>query len=180
MIARGEFHDREDAINEEAKKTTLRMIPYGISLLTADEEKGHLGAATVNRGTQSAFAPPLLAVGLKTDSGTYRIVKGTKTFALSMRGKEHQGMAFASFKPTRLEDDKPSRQSVRKGVCGAPIPDAAPAAVECAGTSSVEEGDRHIVVGEGIEAHRNTPIAGCPDTATLEMKELGDNVFYGG
>ena len=44
----------------------------------------------------------------------------------------------------------------------------------------VEQGDHHIVVGEVVEAHLNTPPAGRPDAAILEMKDLGDNVFYGG
>jgi len=39
---------------------------------------------------------------------------------------------------------------------------------------------RYIVVGEVIEAHLPKPITGRPDAAILEMKELGDNVFYGG
>ncbi len=167
-------------MNEEAKKTSLRMIPYGIYVLTADDGKGNVGAATVNWVTQTAFAPPLVVVGLKTDSGAYQIVKETKTFALNMLGKEHKGVAFTFFKPTRLEDGKLSGMSVWKGVSGAPILEAAPAAVECEVRSIVEEGDHHIVVGEVIEAHLQKPIAGRPDAAILEMKELGDNVFYGG
>jgi hypothetical protein len=31
-----------------------------------------------------------------------------------------------------------------------------------------------------IEAHLNKPLAGRPDAAILEMKYLGDNIFYGG
>ena len=56
----------------------------------------------------------------------------------------------------------------------------APGAVECKVTSIVEQGDHHIVVGEVIEAHLNKQLAGRPDANILEMKELGDNVFYGG
>ena len=44
----------------------------------------------------------------------------------------------------------------------------------------VEQGDHHIVVGEVVDAHVAKPITGRPDAAILEMKELGDNVFYGG
>jgi flavin reductase (DIM6/NTAB) family NADH-FMN oxidoreductase RutF len=47
-------------------------------------------------------------------------------------------------------------------------------------TAIVEQGDHHIVVGEVVEAHLNKPLSGRPDTAILEMKDLGDNVFYGG
>ena len=47
-------------------------------------------------------------------------------------------------------------------------------------TSGVEQGDHHIVVGEVVEAHLPRLVTGRPDAAILEMKDLGDNVFYGG
>ena len=167
-------------MNADAKKTVLRMIPYGIYVLTADDGKGNLTAATVNWVTQSAFAPPLVVVGVKTDSGAYSIVKNTKNFTLNMLGKAHKGLAFTFFKPAQLEGGKLSGQAIHKGGNGAPILDAALAAVECKVTSIVEQGDHHIVVAEVTEAHLPNPIEGRPDVAILEMKDLGDNVFYGG
>jgi flavin reductase (DIM6/NTAB) family NADH-FMN oxidoreductase RutF len=167
-------------MNQDAKKTALRMIPYGIYVLTADDGKGNVAAATVNWVTQTAFNPPLVVVGVKTDSGAYQIVKNTKAFALNMLGKEHKGLAFTFFKPAVFEGGKLSGQAVHKGANGAPILDAALAAVECKVTALVEQGDHHIVVGEVTEAHLAKPIDGRPDNAILEMKDLGDNVFYGG
>ena len=70
------------------------------------------------------------------------------------------------------------RHAGQQGV--APLLEAAPGAVECKVTSIVEQGDHHIVVGEVVEAHQPKPFAGRPDAAILEMKDLGDNVFYGG
>jgi flavin reductase (DIM6/NTAB) family NADH-FMN oxidoreductase RutF len=167
-------------MNADAKKAVLRMIPYGIYVLTADDGKGNVAAATVNWVTQTAFAPPLVVVGVKTDSGAYQVVKTAGTFALNMLGKEHKGLAFAFFKPASVADGKISGQAYRKGTTGAPLLEAAPGALECKVTSIVEQGDHHIVVGEVVEAHLPKPITGRPDAAILEMKELGDNVFYGG
>jgi flavin reductase (DIM6/NTAB) family NADH-FMN oxidoreductase RutF len=167
-------------MDADAKKTALRMIPYGIYVLTADDGKGNIAAATVNWVTQSAFAPPLVVVGVKTDSGAYKIVKEAKTFALNMLGKDQKGVAFTFFKPTQVSDGKLSGQAFTKGTTGAPLLADAPGAVECRVTSIVEQGDHHIVVGEVVEAHLNKPPAGRPDAAILEMKDLGDNVFYGG
>jgi flavin reductase (DIM6/NTAB) family NADH-FMN oxidoreductase RutF len=124
-------------MDQDAKKTALRMIPYGIYVLTADDGKGNVAAATVNWVTQTAFAPPLVVVGVKTDSGAYQIVKNTKAFALNMLGKDQKGAAFTFFKPTTLEGGKLSGQAIHKGTTGAPILDAAPAAVECRVTSIV-------------------------------------------
>ncbi len=167
-------------MNADAKKTVLRMIPYGIYVLTADDGNGNISASTVNWVTQSAFAPPLVVVGVKTDSGTYQSVKAAQTFALNMLGKEHKSLAFTFFRPADVSDGKLSGQPFRNGATGAPILVEAPGAVECRVTAIVEQGDHHIIVGEVVEAHLNRPPAGRPDAAILEMKDLGDNVFYGG
>ena len=167
-------------MNADAKKVVLRMIPYGIYVLTADDGKGNVAAATVNWVTQSAFAPPLVVVGVKTDSGTYQTVKAAQTFALNMLGKDQKALAFTFFRPADVTDGKISGQPFHKGSTGAPILSEAPGAVECRVNSIVEHGDHHIVIGEVVDAHLHKPPAGRPDAAILEMKDLGDNVFYGG
>src|SRR5271167_84628 len=156
------------------------MIPYGIYVLTADDGEGNAAAATVTWVTQTAFSPPLVVIGVKTDLAAYSLIKTTRNFALNMLGKDQKGLAYTFFKPTMLEGGKLSGQAIHKGANGAPILEAALAAVECKVTSVVEQGDHHIVVGEVVEAHVAKPITGRPDAAILEMKELGDNVFYGG
>ena len=167
-------------MNADAKKAVLRMIPYGIYVLAADDAKGNIAAATVNWVTQSAFAPPLVVVGVKADSGTYKTVKAAQAFALNMLGKEQKNLGFTFFKPAVLDGGKLSGQDFHNGHNGLPILNAAIGALECRVASIVEQGDHHIVVGEVVEAHLNKPLAGRPDAAILEMKNLGDNVFYGG
>jgi flavin reductase (DIM6/NTAB) family NADH-FMN oxidoreductase RutF len=88
--------EQEDLVNTDAKKVVLRMIPYGIYVLTAEAE-GNLAASTVNWVTQSAFAPPLVVVGVKADSGTYKSVKAAQAFALNMLGKEQKALAFTFY-----------------------------------------------------------------------------------
>jgi flavin reductase (DIM6/NTAB) family NADH-FMN oxidoreductase RutF len=167
-------------MDADAKKTALRMIPYGIYVLTADDGKGNIGAATVNWVTQASFAPPLVVVGVKADSGAHTVVKGVGRFALNILGKDHKGLAFTFFKPAKLEDGKLSGQAFHAGANGAPILDAAIAAVEVTVREIVELGDHHIVVGEVTEAYVYTPPTGRADAAILEMKDLGDTVYYGG
>jgi flavin reductase (DIM6/NTAB) family NADH-FMN oxidoreductase RutF len=41
-------------VNADSKKTVLRMIPYGIYILTADDAKGNIAAAAVNWVTQTS------------------------------------------------------------------------------------------------------------------------------
>jgi flavin reductase (DIM6/NTAB) family NADH-FMN oxidoreductase RutF len=168
-------------MDAEAKKTVLRMIPYGIYVMTAAAPDGRAAAATVNWVTQTAFQPPLIVVGVKADSFIAALVKETRGFALNMLGKGQQGLAFGFFKPARLEGDRIGGQPCRMGpAVGAPILIEAPAAVEAKVVQVIEHGDHHVVLAEVVEAHLMQPPAGRPDAAILEMKELGEKVFYGG
>jgi flavin reductase (DIM6/NTAB) family NADH-FMN oxidoreductase RutF len=167
-------------MDADAKKTALRMIPYGLYVLTTDDGQGTLSAATVNWVTQASFAPPLVAVGVKADSHGRHALKDGAFFALCMLGKDQKDVAYTFFKPTVVADGKLSGQAYHKGTTGVPILDGAIAAVECRVTSIVEAGDHHVVIAEAVEAHVMKAPAGRPDAAILEMKDLGDNVFYGG
>ena len=164
----------------ETRKMVLRMIPYGLYVLTAKGADGAIAAATVNWVTQTAFAPPLVVVGVKTDSGAYNVAKAAGHFALNMLGKGQQGQAFGFFKPAERDGNTISGEPFRSGSTGAPILENAPASVECKIVEIVEQGDHHIFVGEVVDANVAQPPEGRPDAAILEMKELGDNVFYGG
>ena len=62
-------------MDADAKKTALRMIPYGIYVLTAEAGDGETAAATVNWVTQTSFDPPLVVIGVKADSGPTRFSK---------------------------------------------------------------------------------------------------------
>jgi flavin reductase (DIM6/NTAB) family NADH-FMN oxidoreductase RutF len=167
-------------MNDDARKTALRMIRYGIHVLTADNAKGNVGAATVNRVTQGPFAPPLVVIGVKGDSGAHTVVTGTGEFALKMLGKDRKAAAFTFFKPAKVDGGKLSGMDFHAGHNGAPILNDAIAAVECSVKEIVAMGDHDIVVGEAIEACVMEPPAGRADAAILEMKDLGDNVYYGG
>jgi flavin reductase (DIM6/NTAB) family NADH-FMN oxidoreductase RutF len=57
-----------DEKTEAAKKTTLRMIPYGLYVLGV-KHRDEINAGAINWVTQTSFAPPLIAMGVKEDSG---------------------------------------------------------------------------------------------------------------
>ena len=166
-------------MDADAKKTALRMIPYGIYVLTVKGSDG-IAAATVNWVTQTSFDPPLVVVGVKTDSGAYQMLKGAGHFALNMLGKGQQGQAFTFFKPAEQDGDTISGEPFHAGTTGAPILDNAIASVEFKLAEIVERGDHHIVVGEAVDANVTKAPDGRADDAILHMRELGDNVFYGG
>ena len=166
-------------MDQNLKKTALRMIPYGLYVLTADSNTG-AAAATVNWVTQASFTPPLVAVGVKADSGAHAVIKEANAFALNVLGKGQQAMAYTFFKPAERQGSTISGEPYRPGTTGAPILDNAPAYVECRLVATVEKGDHSIFVGEVVEAGVAKSPEGRPDDATLWLRELGDKVFYGG
>src|SRR5438309_3573914 len=165
-------------MDPNAKKTTLRMIPYGMFVLTAAHPDGRVAAAAVNWVTQASFEPPLIAIGVKADSGAHALIKDTKKFALNVLGKGQQGVAFTFFKPAEKKGDTISGEPVRAGSTGSPILTNCPAYGECTLESTVEMGDHSIFVGKVVDAGVGKPPEGRADDATRWLKEVGDQVFY--
>ncbi|HZR81124.1 MAG TPA: flavin reductase family protein [Candidatus Binatia bacterium] len=163
-----------------AKKTALRMIPYGLYVLTSESGDDGVTASTVNWVTQASFEPPLVVIGVKKDSSAYKIVSETRFFALNVLGKGQQALAFNFFKPATRDGDTIGGQPVRRGQTGAPILVDAVAAIECQVVDLLAGGDHAIVVGEVVNAEVARAIDGRPDDATLTLKDLGEKTFYGG
>jgi flavin reductase (DIM6/NTAB) family NADH-FMN oxidoreductase RutF len=157
------------------------MIPYGLYVLTAKGKGDEVAAATVNWVTQASFTPPLVVVvGVKTDSHAHALIKESRAFALNVLGKGQQPMAFTFFKPATREGQTISGEPFRSGTTGAPILEKTPGFIECRLVDTVERGDHSVFVGEVVEAGQTAAPEGRADDATLWLKELGANVFYGG
>ena len=118
-------------MDANTKKTALRMIPYGLYVLTAKGKDDTVAAATVNWVTQVSFAPPLVAVGVKADSHAHALIKESRAFALNVLGKGQQAMAFTFFKPAVRDGQTVSGEPFRWGSTGAPVLERTPAFVEC-------------------------------------------------
>jgi flavin reductase (DIM6/NTAB) family NADH-FMN oxidoreductase RutF len=158
-------------MDEQAKKTALRMIPYGLFALGVGEGQ-EATVSTVNWVTQASFAPPLVVVGVKQDTGTFDLLKKTQKFAISVFETGQKDHAFAFFKHVEPADGKFGDIAYETHTTGAPILVDAPAWWECNVTDIVERGDHAIVVGEVIEAGVRR------ETDPLTLKECGVN--YGG
>jgi flavin reductase (DIM6/NTAB) family NADH-FMN oxidoreductase RutF len=167
-------------MDANAKKTALRMIPYGLYVLTAQAKDGRVAAATVNWVTQTAFEPPLVVVGVKADSHAHAVVKECNAFVLNILGKDQKDIAFTFFKPLEREGNTIGGQPFRSGSLGAPIFENVPAFVECALVETVERADHSIFVGEVKDAGVLQQSSGRPDDLTLTLRDLGDKIFYGG
>ena len=167
-------------MNADAKKTVLRMIPYGIYVLTADDGKGNIAAATVNWVTQTAFAPPLVVVGVKTDSGAYKILKTAQRSRSTCSARTKRAWPSPSSSRPTVADGKLSGQPYHKGTNGAPMLDGRARRGRMQGHSHRRAGRPSHRRRRSRRSASAKAAAGRPDAAILEMKDLGDNVFYGG
>ena len=164
----------------QIKKTALRMIPYGLYVLTSEASDGTVAASTVNWVTQASFEPPLVVVGVKADSGAHAVIKESGSFALNVLGKAQQSLAFAFFKPVEREGNTIAGEAFSNGKSGAPILSSAAAFLDCSLTDTVERGDHSIFVGEVVDIGVHEAISGRPDDVTLALRDLGEKIFYGG
>ncbi len=158
-------------MDEEAKKKSLRMIPYGLYILTA-KHGDDVAAATVNWVTQSSFKPPLVAVAIKCDTHPYTAVKGAGHFAINVLGEGQKEIAQAFFMTVRPEGRTLGPVTFRLGATGAPILNETPAYWECRVVNILEQGDHHLFLGEVVEAGINA------DGRSLLLRDTGWN--YGG
>jgi flavin reductase (DIM6/NTAB) family NADH-FMN oxidoreductase RutF len=165
------IYAKEHAMDEQAKKKALRMIPYGLFLLTAKNGED-VSCATVNWLTQTSFKPPLVAVAIKKDSHPYETVKAAGHFAINVLGASQKDVAVEFFGTVKPEGNKLGSVTFRPGATGAPIIDQTPAYWECKVVQVIEQGDHHIFLGEVVEAGINH------DENPLLLKDTGFN--YGG
>ena len=168
-------------MDADAKKTALRMIPYGLYVLTAAGKGGQMSAATVNWVTQVSFAPPLVAVGVKADSHSHALIEESGEFILNIIAKGDNAMAYAFFKPVSVEGSNIGGEPFTPGiVVKAPVLEKAPAHIECRVFQAVKKGDHTAYVAEVVEARVKRPPAGRADEAICWLKDLGEKVYYGG
>ena len=152
-------------MDADAKKTALRMIPYGLYVLTAEKD-GEIAAATVNWVTQTAFDPPLVVVGVKADASAHDVIKKAGSFALNILGKGQQGPAFAFFKPVEKDGNTINGEAYSTGSTGAPVLESVPAYVEC----SLEQNRRER---RPFHFYWKSGECGCPE-ATRRTRGPGD------
>ncbi|GIW13570.1 MAG: flavin reductase [Tepidiforma sp.] len=156
---------------QAAKKTLLRMIPYGLYVLGVRDGE-EVSAAAINWVTQVSFTPPLVAMGVKKDSGAYALLQRSGQFALSFLESGQGDIAYAFFKPTVAEGSKINGQETETANNGAPVLAAAPGYIEGRVVGEVALGDHSCVVGEVTNAVLRR------EAKVLTLDELG--VKYGG
>ena len=160
-------------MDPQEKKTALRSITYGLYVMTSTDGD-EIAAGGVNWLTQVSFVPPLVAAGVKADSGLAALIGRSGSFAVNVLADDQLEVAKAFFRSTSVEGDLMNGHRFERGVAtGAPILDDIPYWFEARVTDTVARGDHTVyvaeVVGAGVRDASRPP---------LNLRTTGMN--YGG
>jgi flavin reductase (DIM6/NTAB) family NADH-FMN oxidoreductase RutF len=158
-------------MDEAAKKTALRMIPYGLFVMTAKDDKTMTGAA-VNWVTQASFQPPLVVLGAKSDAPSTGMIESSGLFCINVLETGQVPLASAFFKHVEPEGNKFGDIEFSLSPNGLPVLKDALSYFECRVRDKVAIGDHTIFVGEVVEA------GVLKEGKPLTLSETG--FFYGG
>jgi flavin reductase (DIM6/NTAB) family NADH-FMN oxidoreductase RutF len=145
-------------MDEKAKKQALRLIPYGIYVLTARTDEAASGlepgsnAATVSWLSQASFEPPRIVIGLRQDSSIWQRVQAAGAFVVNVVGQGQKDLASAFFRHVEPQDGNLAGHPFHGGLTGAPILDEVPAYVECRVVQTIDAGDHTLFLADVVEA----------------------------
>ena len=160
-------------MDPEVKKKVLRMISYGLYVMTARDGEQY-AAGTVNWLSQASFQPPLVMVGVKADSGLHALIERTGHFAVNILAAGQKDIAAAFFRGTEVQDNRINGYPFEPGPqTGAPLLLDLPAWFEARVTDMVKRGDHSVVVAEVINAGLRQQ-----DATPLLLRDTG--WYYGG
>jgi len=160
-------------MDPQEKKVALRAITYGLYIMTAAQGNEYAGGG-VNWLTQVSFEPPLVAAGVKVDSGLHALVDQCGLFAVNVLADDQLDVAKAFFRPTAVDGDRINDHKFERGVAtDAPILEEVPYWFECRVTDTIKRGDHTVFVAEVIGA-------GVRDASRLPLNLRVTGMNYGG
>ncbi len=151
----------------------LRAITYGLYVMTASSGDEYAGGG-VNWLTQVSFEPPLVAAGVKADSGLHALIEQTGLFAVNVLADDQLDIGKAFFRSTTVEGDTLNGYRFERGPgTGSPLIVDLPYWFEARVTDTVARGDHTVVVAEVVEA-------GVRDEAATPLLRRATGMNYGG
>ena len=157
-------------MNEKYRQQSLRMLSYGVYILSSENE-GEYCVSTITWVSQASFQPPMISVCIKRNSASYEIVKKRGEFILHLLGDNQIELASTFFKPTIFENEKLNGQEF-SWANNLPLLKDIPAYIQCKVVEILENGDHPLFLAEVVDAKINN------DSNPLELRKTGWT--YGG
>lgn len=138
-------------MDEQAKKSILRKIPYGLYVIGV-KGKDALHGFTGSFLSQCSMKPPRVMLGVRHDTHSLELIRESKVFTVNFVSKNDRKVLEQFFKPAPPTGNRFGDVSFSLKRTGAPVLDCAIQYLECEVKGIFEGGDHFIVVGEVIEA----------------------------
>jgi flavin reductase (DIM6/NTAB) family NADH-FMN oxidoreductase RutF len=167
-------------MDTHVKNTAMRMLPYGVHVVTSQAEEDRAMGAVISWVTQASFTPPLVVTALRVGSVVHEVVRASRSFTLNILDKAHADLARTFFQTVWEKGGTLAGEPFREGETGAPILDCAAGYIECDLDLCLEKGDHSIFVAQVVDAGLGDDIKGRPDEVGLILGDFGGDMFYGG
>jgi len=141
-------------MDEPLKKEVLRKINYGLYVITA-RSGDDWSAGTVNWLSQCSFAPPLVMIGVKQDSGLYAVLRKNGRAVVHILEAGQKDLAADFFRPTKVEGDRLNGHPFQLDGQGLPILTEIPWFFTVESRDWVERGDHSVLVAEVVGVGKN-------------------------
>jgi flavin reductase (DIM6/NTAB) family NADH-FMN oxidoreductase RutF len=138
-------------MDETAKKSILRQIPYGLYVIGVKDGAAH-HAFTGSFLSQCSIKPPCLMLGVKNGTHSLEMIRQGKAFSVNWLAKEDKKVLEQFFKPTPSSGNRFGELGYQLKNTGTPILDKAISFVECELRSIQDAGDHSVVIGEVVNA----------------------------
>lgn len=155
-------------MDQQAKKTVLRHLTYGLYAITAEHE-GQRGVFTANWLSQVSFDPPLVVLSVERDSSTLPLIRGSGTFAVCPFSDDQRELAGALGRPKSRAGDKFATVdlALAERRAGPPLLADTLGYLVCRVVEEVSAGDSVVLLAEVTEA------AVTKEGRPLEMRAAG-------
>jgi flavin reductase (DIM6/NTAB) family NADH-FMN oxidoreductase RutF len=142
-----------DETTTAAKRTVLRMFPYGLYVVTARGSDGTPAAFTANWVTQAGFDPPMVALAIAQDAHTLQFIRDTGHFAINTIADGNRDLLRRLGRPHAKAPDKLDDLPLTSAAHGTPVLSDALGYVECAVRGELRyDADHQLIVGEVVDA----------------------------
>ncbi|MBI3316152.1 MAG: flavin reductase [Candidatus Omnitrophica bacterium] len=138
-------------MDENAKRTVLRQIPYGLYVIGVRDGNTH-HAFTGSLFSQCSMKPPRVMLGVKQGTHSLEMMRSARVFSVNFLSKKDRKILEQFFKAVPAHGNRFGEITYSTQMTGAPILDAAVSYLECEVKDIFEGGDHSIVVGEVVSA----------------------------
>jgi flavin reductase (DIM6/NTAB) family NADH-FMN oxidoreductase RutF len=140
-------------MDEETRRQVLRRIPYGMFVMTATHA-GKPAASTLTWISQCSFHPPLVMIGVQSNSVTHDAIEASGALAVNFLAEDQREIAEKFFRPPEDGADgrlhglpyEPGPET------GSPLLPDLPAWLEARVVDRVARGDHTVYVCEVVGA----------------------------